>query len=1142
MQSKITLKSVRRSFKTFMTLGLLLLIAGVLKAQPYINGPLSTGATSSGGNTAPAGFTWSELQGANTGYGSGANIGAGFTLADDFTVPAGQTWNTTKFTFYAYSTGATGSTSPFNDIRVQIFNTNPSTGTPTPVFGNLTTNRFASSTTASMYRIAPGAVGTTRQIWKIEATIVTSLPAGTYWVEWQNGTVTPGASNFSPAKTVLGSATQPGNNAMQHDLNAATWTPVTDAGPQDFPFQIDYTATGTPCSGTPAPGNTLTTLASVCPNTPFTLSLQNATTGIGVTYQWQSGPSATGPFTNITGATSATYSVSTLSTTTFYQAVVTCSGANGTSTPVQVAATPPSGCYCIPATSDCTDGDVILNVSLGTLNNTSTCSANGYANYTINPAITVPDVIIGASNNIKVTLDVPFLLPENAAVWIDYNRNGTFEASEFTLIGASATGGVVSKDIIVPSTVTPGTTRMRVRCRWSTAITGADACTTFAYGETEDYTVNLVPCVAASITTQPTSQTIACGSNATFTVAVAGSLPTVYWEYRTSATGVWNDVPAAAPYSGVNTSSLVITNASGALNGYQYRAVYKGACTGIDFSNAATLTVNALVATVTPTSASICTGAIQQLSITNPISAAVTTTFSSGAVNLSIPDVNTAVGITNAIPVTLPAGSVITGMKVRLNIAHPWIGDLVVALKAPNGNVLNLDYGLTSTGGSGATTGFVNTDIGSTGTATLVSGSNPWTGLFKPDAPTAPGTAPTAPTSLSATNANVLTFAGLYSVPNGNYTLGIYDLGSPDAGTLQNWSIDITYVAPSVASGVWTGPAGTIFTNPAATTAYVAGTPVSTVYVKPLTNGVNNYGVTVTTPTPCTTAELIIPVTLNQAISGTSTVANAATCIGGNAMFTSTAPTGGAGIRHQWKYSTNGGATFVNVPNAAPYSGTTTNVLTITGATAAMNGYQFKDSLYVTACSSTIFSSVGTLTVNAPPVLNIAAAPTTAVFPGITTSVVVAVNPAPTNATTYVWTYNGSVLAGATTNTVTGIGVDALGTYSVKVTDGNGCSSTSASITIKDSATTKLFIYPNPSNGQFHVRYHDKNTSPTFQGPRTLTIYDSKGARVYWKTYPITAPYADMFVDLSNHGKGIYTVDLTDFNGNRIETGRVLIQ
>lgn len=248
-----------------------------------MNGNLSTGATTSTGTTAPAGFTWSELQLTNTTLGLSASIAAGFTVADDFTVPAGPSWTVSKATFFAYSTGYAGTASPFTEVRVQIYDTDPSVGSPAPIWGDLTTNILASSSTASMYRTA-AAGATNRQIWKIEANVATTLAPGTYWIEWQVGTSQ--TSNFSPPSTVVGTTTQAGNNAKQKTVSTGAWVSITDGGSgaaQDMPFIIDY-ATGA-CSGTPAPGNTIASASSVCPGVNFTLSLQNATTGTGVSYQ-----------------------------------------------------------------------------------------------------------------------------------------------------------------------------------------------------------------------------------------------------------------------------------------------------------------------------------------------------------------------------------------------------------------------------------------------------------------------------------------------------------------------------------------------------------------------------------------------------------------------------------------------------------------------------------------------------------------------------------------------------------------------------------------------------------------------------------------------------------------------------------------
>ena len=62
----------------------------------------------------------------------------------------------------------------------------------------------------------------------------------------------------------------------------------------------------------------------------------------------------------------------------------------------------------------------------------------------------------------------------------------------------------------------------------------------------------------------------------------------------------------------------------------------------------------------------------------------------------------------------------------------------------------------------------------------------------------------------------------------------------------------------------------------------------------------------------------------------------------------------------QWQVNTGTG--FVNITNTAPYSTATTNSLTITAATQALNNYQYR--CIVGSCPSSIISSIATLTVN----------------------------------------------------------------------------------------------------------------------------------------------------------------------------------
>ena len=82
------------------------------------------------------------------------------------------------------------------------------------------------------------------------------------------------------------------------------------------------------------PGSTISSVASVCPNVNFTLSLQNAS-GLGTNYQWQSSPDGT-TWTNVTGATNATL-ITTQSTAKYYRASVSCGANTAFSTAVQLS-------------------------------------------------------------------------------------------------------------------------------------------------------------------------------------------------------------------------------------------------------------------------------------------------------------------------------------------------------------------------------------------------------------------------------------------------------------------------------------------------------------------------------------------------------------------------------------------------------------------------------------------------------------------------------------------------------------------------------------------------------------------------------------------------------------------------------------
>jgi hypothetical protein len=107
-------------------------------------------------------------------------------------------------------------------------------------------------------------------------------------------------------------------------------------------MQFEMTS-NTPCSGTPTPGNTVSSTNPVCSGVNFTLSLQNPPTETGITYQWQSADDAafTVGVTNL--GTSSTQTTSQTSAK-YYRCNVTCtnSGMSAYSNALQVTMNSPT--------------------------------------------------------------------------------------------------------------------------------------------------------------------------------------------------------------------------------------------------------------------------------------------------------------------------------------------------------------------------------------------------------------------------------------------------------------------------------------------------------------------------------------------------------------------------------------------------------------------------------------------------------------------------------------------------------------------------------------------------------------------------------------------------------------------------------
>ena len=129
---------------------------------------------------------------------------------------------------------------------------------------------------------------------------------------------------------------------------------------------------------------------------------------------------------------------------------------------------------------------------------------------------------------------------------------------------------------------------------------------------------------------------------------------------------------------------------------------------------------------------------------------------------------------------------------------------------------------------------------------------------------------------------------------------------------------------------------------------------------------------------------------------------------------------------------------------------------------------------------------------------------------------------------TYQWLMNGSAIPGANANTYT---LTQTATYSLQVTDSNGCSGISDTSSIVGIATimgdwANLSIYPNPARSEFRL----KTTSPIGYA-LTVNVHDLYGKQVFLQTLPELGH--EVAFDIKSIAAGTYIVEVTSDAGQR---------
>lgn len=239
------------------------------------------------------------------------------------------------------------------------------------------------------------------------------------------------------------------------------------------------------CSGTPSAGSISATTLSGCGSiSSSTLRLTGASSGSTVLLQWQSSTDST-TWTNITGATTTSYTATSLSSSIYYRVIVTCtlSSLSSTTRPVRLVVNPvPSA---ISTSGTLCEGSFITLVATpagGTWSSSATSIATVDATagvlFGVAPGTTTVMYTLasGCSNSRSVVVNAlpavitgPSAVCQHSTITLSTTATGGSWSSSNPLIGTISTGGTVTG--LGAGTITISYTNSTTGCARTTNIT-----------------------------------------------------------------------------------------------------------------------------------------------------------------------------------------------------------------------------------------------------------------------------------------------------------------------------------------------------------------------------------------------------------------------------------------------------------------------------------------------------------------------------------------------------------------------------------------------------------------------------------------------------------------------------------------------
>jgi hypothetical protein len=264
--------------------------------------------------------------------------------------------------------------------------------------------------------------------------------------------------------------------------------------------------------------------------------------------------------------------------------------------------------YCAASATNVA-GEKISNFTYNTINNNSASTA-GYENFS-NISTTVS---LFPNSTLPFSVSVSSFVPtDQVVIFIDFNHNGDFSDAGETVFTSTIplSSGTVSGNIVIPvisAIVLQGRTLIRIRLHDSGAGANATSCGTSTNGQVEDYAIDIQPCFAGVIATQPINTSICNGGSGSISVGTTGTGLTYQWQVSTG--GSYTNLSNSATYSGTTTNTLTITGATLSMNAYLYRVIINGICTTPNMtSSPALLSVNTAAAiTANPVNTTVCQG------------------------------------------------------------------------------------------------------------------------------------------------------------------------------------------------------------------------------------------------------------------------------------------------------------------------------------------------------------------------------------------------------------------------------------------------------------------------------------------------------------------------------------------------------